>query len=684
MSANRGFRRRGGGRGQAGMTSGGEEQPPDPRKRSTLKKLGALGALAMLDASILSSCTGRFVAPAHGRQRLILLGIDGLDPNIMGRLLAQGQLPHLAQLRQLGGMREITSTVPPQSPVAWASAITGCDPGAHGICDFLGRDPQTYEPYDAIARVEPPRVTVPAGKWKLPLSSSHVESRRQGRAFWDLLSEQGVPCEVHRVPSNFPPQDSGVPQLAGLGTPDVRGTLGTHTFFTEELAPDAPETHQLLRVQGGRGRGRLRGPRNSLQAGYPETSVDFDLWLDRQRGLVKITVQGKQFLLRKGEWSGWVPVRFTMISHVKTVGGVCQFLVRQTAPSLQLYVSPIHFDPMDPLLPIAAPRDYARELAERYGRFHTLGLPEDTGALEEGALNEDEYLQQSQRVISETQRVYEDLLHERREGVIFCYFGTTDRTQHVFWRMIDAHHPAHRPSLARTYGAVIDDCYRLSDELAGLALEAADGNTSLLVFSDHGFAPFRRRFNLNKWLIENGYLSLRRGAGSEIGISKSADWGATTAYGIGLTGLYLNLKGREAQGIVPPEQRRNIAARLAADLRKLRDPMTGAPVIANVYVTEEAYSATDLETVPDLIVGYARGYRCSSSSAVGVPYGAVLDDNTGTWSGDHCIDREAVPGILFSNRPLRVEKPALPDIAATALTCFGQEVPREMMGKTLW
>jgi hypothetical protein len=488
---------------------------------------------------------------------------------------------------------------------------------------------------------------------------------------------------VHRVPSNFPPQDAGVPQLAGLGTPDVRGTLGTYTFFAEAPSPDGVKA-ELVQIRNGRGRARLKGPRNSLRTELPETHIDFDLWVDRQHGLAEIRIQAQKVLLREGEWTDWVPVEFTLMPQVKTVSGVCQFLLKQTAPSLQLYVSPIHFDPMDPLLPIAAPRGFARQLAERYGRFHTLGLPEDTDALGAGALNEDEYLHQSCQVVAETRRVYTDLLQERRAGVVFCYFGTTDRTQHMFWRMIDPSHPAYDPQRARTYAGVIDDCYRLSDELAGDALEASDEHTSVLVFSDHGFAPFYRRFNLNRWLAENGYLVLRSQSRPGAALSESADWGATTAYGIGLTGLYVNVQGREGHGTVPPDRRREMAVRLATDLRQLRDPVTGARVIAHVYVAEEVYSSIDLEAVPDLIVGYARGYRCSNTSALGVPEGEVLQDNINAWSGDHCIDRDAVPGVLFSSRPLRVERPALPDIAASALAAFGREVPQEMTGKSMW
>jgi len=660
------------------------DRPADPSKRKTLKKLAALGALAVVDAGALASCGRRPTTGAHARDRLILLGIDGLDPGITARMMAEGKLPNMLRLRAMGGFRTLASTIPPQSPVAWATFITGQDPGRHEIYDFLHRHPDTYELAWSGTRTAPPKYTLPCGRWRLPLSSSQVDLLRKGRAFWEILEEHGVPCEIHRAPSNFPPRDTGARQLAGLGTPDMRGSLGEHSYFAESPQGDGGETQgERVRVVEGRVRARLKGPRNSLQAGTPDTAVDFDVWVDRRHLLGKLSIQGQEIVLRQGEWSGWVPIRFTMVPHVKSVGGICRFYMKEVAPSFKLYVTPVHFDPMDPPLPIDAPPGFARELAERHGRFHTAGLPEDTGALMSGVLDDGEYLHQAGLVLDETRRIFHTRLQEFQRGLLFSYFGTTDRNQHVFWRTMDPLHPYYDEGLARDYGGVVEECYRMADELVGEALAVCDSRTDLIVLSDHGFAPFYRKLNLNGWLADRGYLAMRNPQDGA-NITREADWGRSAAYGIGLNGLYLNLKGRERDGVVTPEERGSVARRLAADLKAVRDPDTGEPVIANVYLSEEAYSTVNPDTAPDLIVGYARGYRCSALSAVGVVTYPPVEDNANKWSGDHCIDRQAVPGILLATKPIRAESPALADVTASVLAAFGVAVPGEMQGKPIW
>jgi len=660
------------------------DRPADPSKRNTLRKLAALGALAAVDAGALASCGRRLTSGARTPDRLILLGIDGLDPGITTRMMAEGKLPNMARLKAMGGFRTLASTIPPQSPVAWATFITGQDPGRHGICDFVTRRPDTYQLTSAATRTAPPKYSLPCGRWRLPLSSSQVSLLRQGRAFWDILEEHGIPCEVHRAPSNFPPRDTGAKQLSGLGTPDIRGTLGEPSYFAEALPQGRSAAHrERVRVVDGWVRAHLKGPSNSLQDGTPDTSVPFDVWLDRPHRLGKIAIQGREIVLRQGEWSDWTPVRFTMVPHVKTVGGICRFYLKEVAPSLKLYVTPIHFDPMDPALPIDAPPGFARELAEKHGRFHTAGLPEDTEALGSGLLDEAEYLHQAGDVLAEARGMFESRLQQFRRGLLFCYFGTTDRNQHMFWRTMDPLHPAYDAESARAYGGVVQECYLAADELVEKALAACDNRTDLLVLSDHGFAPFYRNFNLNGWLAHRGYLAMRR---SEEGadIASQADWKRTAAYGIGLNGIYLNLVGRERDGAVTPEERRAVAHRLAADLKAVRDPDTGKPVIAAVHLTEDAYSAVNPDMTPDLIVGYARGYRCSAPSAVGVITYPPVEDNDSKWSGDHCIERSLVPGILLSNKPIRAASPALEDITASVLASYGVTIPEEMQGKPIW
>ena len=662
--------------------------PRDPAKRRTLKKLAALGTLALLDVGALSSCGQKLLSPLAGERKVIILGLDGLDSGIVSSMMAEGSLPHMSRLRELGGFRALTSTVPPQSPVAWATFITGQDPGQHGIHDFVHRDPETYELLPSIVRTSPPEWTIPVGPWQVPLTSSKVQLQRRGRAFWDILGERGIPCQIYRIPSNFPPQDTGAKQLSGLGTPDFRGTNGVYSYYTDGPVPSDEAARegrvQRVAVSGGRTRARLTGPPNTLHRDRPTLAVDFEVLVDRGHRVAKLVIQGQEILLREREWSGWVPVRFVLVPGTHSRGCICRFYLQEVSPHLKLYVTPLNFDPMDPALPIDAPHGFARQLAERLGRFHTMGLPEDTKALAEGVLDDDEYLQQSASVMDEARRMYESALNEFERGLLFYYFGTSDRNQHIFWRAWDPTHPAHDPALSADCAAAFEDCYRVSDELVGRALEAADSHTTLIVLSDHGFAPYYRRFHLNTWLAENGYLlpARFRREGPKLGFS--VRWDQTTAYGVGLNGLYLNLKGREGQGTVAPEDRRAVARRLADQLLGARDPETGARIVKNVYFSDEIYSALMPDRAPDLIVGYARGYRCSSSSAGGSLAEATVEENRDKWSGDHCIDRSVVPGILLATRPMRASHPALPDVTASVLAEFGLPASDDMCGKPIW
>jgi predicted AlkP superfamily phosphohydrolase/phosphomutase len=664
------------------------DAPRDPAKRETLKRLAALGLLAAIDVTALASCGRRGLRSGVRERKVIVLGLDGIDPGLVARLIAEGGLPNMQRLSGRGGLRSLTSTVPPQSPVAWASFATGRDPGGHGIYDFILRDPETYIPYLSIARTEAPHRTLSVGQWRVPLSKGKVELLRRGRAFWEVLEERGVPCAVYRLPTNFPPPDTGAKQLAGLGAPDLRGTYGEFSYFTDEPPTGEREITggavYPVRVSNGRVQARLIGPANTLRENEPDSYVDFEVWLDRGSQVAKIVVQEQAVLLRQGEWSEWVPLRFDMIPHVKSVSGICRFYLKEVAPHFKLYVTPVNVDPVDPALPIAAPRGFARTLAERHGRFYTQGFPQDVKALRHGVLDDGEYLQQSGIALGEARRMYESELNEFGRGLLCYYFSTTDRTQHMFWRTADPRHPAYDARLAREYGSVIEECYRTADELVGQALEATDGDTTLIVLSDHGFAPFYRTFNLNTWLSENGYLAGIQPWDFSSDIFSNADWGNTAAYGIGFNGLYLNLEGREGQGAITAGQREMLARRLSEELRSVRDPDTGERVIGQVYLTEDTYLSAIPERQPDLVIGYARGYRCSDASVLGEVTEELVADNKDKWSGDHCIDRSAVPGILLTNRGIRAEVPGLPDVAATVLSEFGVEGPGDISGEPIW
>jgi predicted AlkP superfamily phosphohydrolase/phosphomutase len=268
--------------------------------------------------------------------------------------------------------------------------------------------------------------------------------------------------------------------------------------------------------------------------------------------------------------------------------------------------------------------------------------------------------------------------------MVAIVFETTDSIQHMFFRYLDKAHPALKSAPARKSAAVIEELYIKMDGLVGRVAAGLDGRSALFVMSDHGFKSFRRGVNLNSWLHQNGYLSLLPGKTDSAEWFKDVDWTRTKAYGLGLGGVYLNLRGREAQGTVTSgAEAAALKAELGRKLTALRDGPNGPAPISRVYDRDAIYAGPYKDNAPDLIIGYNEGYRASWDGVTGVVNAVVIEDNTKAWSGDHCIDPALVPGVLFSSLKLRTDKPSIMDIAPTALELFGIAPPAHMDGRSL-
>jgi predicted AlkP superfamily phosphohydrolase/phosphomutase len=268
-------------------------------------------------------------------------------------------------------------------------------------------------------------------------------------------------------------------------------------------------------------------------------------------------------------------------------------------------------------------------------------------------------------------------------------FDATDRIQHMFWRYIDEGHPATRGASTNggrpEHADAIEKLYIHNDAMVGRIREQLGEGDCLMVISDHGFTSFRRGINLNAWLMQNGYLTLKEGAKGEGEWLREVDWSKTRAYALGLVGIYLNVEGREAEGSVQPgAEARALRAELVERLSGLRDPADGGLAIREAFETAALYEGPYLKNAPDLLIGYAEGYRISWDGATGVVAGPVFEDNVKAWSGDHCVDPRIVPGIFFSNKPIDRDDPALIDIAPTACWLFGVQPPPHMDGKPLF
>jgi predicted AlkP superfamily phosphohydrolase/phosphomutase len=633
-------------------------------------------AVVMVVIAALTSAACGWRSSEASDRRVIVLGFDGMDHTLAARLMAEGRLPNLSTLAAAGGFVPLATTIPPQSPVAWSSVITGLDPGAHGIFDFIHRDPATMVPYLSTTRTVAGGRSLRWGRYQFPLSGGEVELLRQGEAFWTPLSQAGVKTTILRMPANFPPSETATAELSGMGTPDLIGTYGTFSLYTS--GPDALADRTIA---GGNVypidnvdnvlSANLVGPDNPFLIEPEKVTRAFTAYVDPERAVAKIVVGSEERVLQVGEWSDWVPIAFDLIP-TQGLHGMVRFYLKAVRPHFQLYVSPINVDPLDPALPISSPPSYASDLAKALGRFHTQGIAEDTKALSAGILSRDEFLAQARTVALEQERQYRHALGRFTSGLLFAYFSSIDQVSHVMWRPTDPEHPAYDAARDAPYRDVIADTYAGMDRVVGYTLERMSADTLLVVMSDHGFTTWRRAFHMNTWLEQNGYLALinpRQRAGS---LFANVDWAATRAYGLGLNGLYVNVRGRERHGTVDPAGRAALAAEIATKLEQVVDSATGERAISRAWVREKAFADVRQPALtPDVVIGYAGGTRVSNQSALGEFPSEVFSDNHDEWSGDHCMDPAAVPGVLATSRPLARKVSSLEELAEAILAEFG-------------
>jgi predicted AlkP superfamily phosphohydrolase/phosphomutase len=616
--------------------------------------------------------------------RLIIVGLDGQDPKLTDRFMREGVLPNFKKLAKTGCYTRLKTTYPSVSPVAWSSFSTGTNPSRHNIFDFLDRDRRTYLPVLSSARVGRVRRFLTIGRYRIPLERPELRLLRKSKPFWATLGEHDVWSTILRIPVTFPPDRFYGAELSAMCVPDLLGTQGTFLLFTTRPSGARFKEGGLrvqVRIEGDSIETTVSGPENTYVAGSPPLQVPLRVRLDRAGRTAQADLNGTRFELVPGRLSDWVTLRFRAAPGI-TVTGITRLLVIEMDEHFSLYMSPINIDPERPAMPISHPSYYATYLAKRIGAYATLGLAEDTWALNEGVIDEATFLQQVYDIDRERQAMFFSALDRLRRGSLVCVFDATDRIQHMFWRYLDTGHPAARGRKSSPHGDAVKQLYVHNDALIGRVMAQLGDDDVLMVISDHGFSSFRRGVNLNSWLRQEGYLVLKEGADPRAEWLRDVDWPATRAYCLGLTGMFLNVKGREASGAVTSgAEATRLKAEIIGKLNGLRDAERNEIGIREVFDTSALYAGPYLENAPDLLVGYNAGYRTSWDCATGVVEGPVFEDNVKAWSGDHCIDPRLVPGVFFCNRKIEARDPSLIDIAPTALRLFGVEPPSYMDGR---
>jgi predicted AlkP superfamily phosphohydrolase/phosphomutase len=618
----------------------------------------------------------------QGFDKVIVLGIDGLDPKIIEALMEKGELPNFSRLRASGSYALLATSNPPQSPTAWSTLATGSNPGFHGIFDFIKRDPESYLPDLSILKSNPKRI-IPGNPMFLPVM--------KGKPFWEIVSEEGIPSTVVKWPITFPPAEGEGRLIAGLGVPDIKGSMGNYKFYTTRTVPENEEGREkVVKVTNENSSIStiIHGPMVSKLGVQQPSEIDMNIKIAPDKLSATIHIGNSSFNIKKGEWSKWVRLKFN-ISFMTNVYGICKFYLTNVSPEFELYLSPIQIDPKEPCFPISNPDEYAAEMADKTdGTFYTLGLPEDTKALTENRFQEDAFLQMCDDIISEQEKMLWFELERFKDGLLSYAFLTTDRIQHMFWHSRDMEHPLYSSSFENEYGHVIPDYYRRMDGVLGRVMEYVDKKTAIYVVSDHGFSTYRRTVHLNSLLVDNGIMSLNENVPKDDPeggpLFQYVDWERTKAYALGFGSIFLNIKGREGNGTVGRgSEAKRVAREVAEKIKQLRDPDTGARMVKNVYLKEDIYRGPYMNDAPDLVIGFYPGYRMSWQTAIGGCPNKLVEDNKKKWSGDHCIDPGFVPGVFFSNQKIKAVNPSLIDIAPTVLASFKIAKPGNMEGSSL-
>ncbi len=632
---------------------------------------------------------GRRAMARAKAKRVVVLGLDGLEPTLAEQFMAEGLLPNLAKLRETGSYQRLGTTWPPLSPVAWSSFSTGSNPGKHNIFDFIART-SDYRPTISSVRIREPKRTMSLFSFIIPLSKPEMTALRRSKPFWTVLGDAGVFSAILRVPITFPPDRFKGVQLSAMCVPDLRGTQGMFSYFIEQgetgttTEGDVGGDRILVRREGEAVVGYLRGPVNSLRASRPEMRAEFRVTRGGANGAdATLHLDDHQVELKFGHHSEWVKVAFAAAPGIK-VRGVCRIVLKRFDAPFEMYCTPVQIDPDKPVMPISHPLVYSSYLARKQGPFSTLGLAEDTWSLSEKLMSEDGFLEQAYDIHDEREKMFFDSLEKIRRGLVVCVFDGPDRIQHMFWRFIDDKHPALRDEQRAAHRNVIRDMYKRMDDLVGRTMAQLDSDTALFVMSDHGFKPFRRGVDLNAWLRDNGYLVLKDG--KRVGATPylaDIDWSKTRAYAVGLAGIFVNLKGRERDGVVAASEKKALVSEICSKLSGLRDTSQNEIAVREAVAAESVYRGPYVENAPDIIVGYNVGYRVSWDAAIGKCGEPVFSDNMKAWSGDHCVHPALVPGVLFCNRKLPMESASIIDLGPTVLDLFGQAKPAYMDGKSL-
>jgi len=555
--------------------------------------------------------------------KTVIIGFDSFDPAVFEAMAGKNLLPNLQKMMDAGGYARLEVCSPPQTEVSWTCIATGADPGSHGIFDFVLRDPNSYIPYVSILPTKKSAV----GETFIPPYTT--------KTFFEEAADMGYPATALWWPAMFPARpELPVNTLPGLGTPDIRGQLGVGTLLTtEDETKKKTAVAKLTPAGNNRFTSTLNGPAVASRNGPQSLTLPVTLDVINSQS-ARLQVGEVKLELKLGQWSDIFEIKFKA-GFLASVHAITRVILTDLGAAKRVYFLPLQIHPLHSAFHYASSPGFAKSLWSKVGSYLTLGWPQDTTGLEEGCINDDQFIALCDLIFERRKQIFYHLLSEFKEGVLASIFDDLDRIQHMF------HH--NRRDVAEAW-------YKKLDEFVGDVAAQLGAKTRFLVMSDHGFSHFAFKVHLNRWLVDQGWLVLKDEKYE--GDLSNVDWPKTKAYALGLNSLYLNVAGREGQGTVNAGELESLLGEVQKRLLEWKGP-DGRNVVSAARLKHEVYNGPYARLGPDLVVGYAAGYRASSETGLGKIPAATIEENHDHWGADHCVDKDVVPGVIFANRDLR-------------------------------
>ena len=644
------------------------------------------------------------LAPGEGPipPKIVVLSVPGLDPERVEEGMKDGWLPNFRRLRTNGTLISMVAPLPPSATATAASFLTGSGLERHRIAGDVRRGYQDGAPVptpgayrvDWSATEELFPRGAPEG---YPAQFPMVRSNLSYPSLPALLNGAGLRTRILRSEIGFSALVGENTEVLGAGAmPDLAFGQGSYTFAKEDRSlPERQRTGRggiLLRsLPSMSGRDfdtflvPVEGPPGMLP-GRPDrivTVVKVRLSPGRARGTAET---GEDLVeLVAGHWSRPLVLRFSIGPSLDLFGRSRLYLRPTGKKSMELYIEPTDFVPArtPPWLSLSYPEAWAGDLERLYGPLPRFSSPFPGDALVDGLLDGRDAAAALAASFAAQQRLMEAQLVEGNFDLFYQSFSLLEETALVgpganeeidfFGRRV-------------TRLRLLDAATAAVDKLLGAALAVMDSGklgeqVTVILLSPYGVSPALRFLDLNRFLVNRGDLFL---SGSpELPFRERIDWSRSKAYSMGYGGVYVNLEGREPQGIVPRGEATSYISSLEADLLQVRDTVADENVVKTTWRFTTFVPDLDSHGFPDLMVGLGKGYTVDRSAGQFLRIGPLLGaTGTGAGPGSAANAPVAVPGMLGISRVgLSVELPTVQDVAATALSLLGVGIPESVTGK---